>query len=42
MFHELHQQGNTIVLITHDDDIARQAPRSMHILDGQVTEVNLS
>ena len=39
MFHELHAQGNTIVLITHDNDIAAQAPRAVHILDGQLTEV---
>ena len=39
MFHELHKQGNTIVLITHDDKIAHEAPRILHILDGQVTEV---
>ena len=41
MFHELHDQGNTIVLITHDNDIAKQAPRSIHILDGKVTEVTM-
>ena len=41
MFHELHKQGNTIVLITHDNDVAKQAPRSIHILDGKVTEVEL-
>ena len=41
MFHELHEQGNTIVLITHDNDVAKQAPRSVHILDGQLTEVTL-
>ncbi len=41
MFHELHKQGNTIVLITHDNDVAKQAPRSVHILDGRVTEVEL-
>ena len=41
ILHELHEQGNTVVLITHDNDIARQAPRSLHILDGQVTEVQL-
>ena len=38
IFHELHQSGNTIVLITHDDSIARQAQRSIHILDGRVKE----
>ena len=36
---ELHDQGNTIVLITHDNDIARQAKRMVHILDGRLTEV---
>ena len=41
MFHELHAQGNTIVLITHDNDVAKQAPRSIHILDGRVREVTL-
>ena len=41
IFHELHRQGNTIVLITHDGDVARQAERSIHILDGQITEVTL-
>ena len=41
MFHELHRQGNTIVLITHDNDVARQAARSIHIRDGKLTEVSL-
>ena len=41
MFRELHERGNTIVLITHDNDIARQAKRVVHILDGRLTEVTL-
>ncbi len=41
MFQELHEQGNTIVLITHDNDVARQAKRVVHILDGKLTEVTL-
>ncbi len=41
IFHDLHAQGNTIVLITHDSDVAKQAQRSVHILDGQITEVAL-
>ena len=41
IFHELHAQGNTIVLITHDNDVAKQTSRSVHILDGQITEVAL-
>ena len=41
MFHDLHEQGNTIVLITHDNDIAKQAARVIHILDGKISEVTL-
>ena len=39
IFHELHEQGNTIVLITHDSTVAAQAERRVHILDGRLTEV---
>ena len=39
IFHELHRQGNTIVLITHDDSVAAQTGRRVHILDGRLTEV---
>ena len=38
VFRELHSQGNTIVLITHDNDVARQAERIVHIRDGQLSE----
>ncbi len=40
LFTEMHEQGNTIVLITHDSDVARQAKRVVHILDGKLTEVS--
>lgn len=39
MFRELHEAGNTIVLITHDPRIAEQAQRRINIYDGQVSEV---
>ncbi len=38
IFHSLHESGNTIVLITHDDGIAKQAGRMIRILDGRVQE----
>lgn len=41
IFHELHEQGNTIVLITHDDSVAEQAARRINIMDGHVTEVKI-
>ena len=39
IFHELHQQGNTILLITHEDDVAMQAQRRVYIMDGRLREV---
>lgn len=40
LFHELNAAGNTIVLITHDNDIALQTKRRIHIRDGRVSEVS--
>ena len=40
IFHELHAGGNTIVLITHDDEVARQASRIVRIKDGTLSEVD--
>ena len=36
LFDRLHQQGNTIVLVTHEHDIAEYAHRIIHIKDGKV------
>ena len=33
---ELHEQGQTIVLVTHDNDIAAHAPRHVRLRDGKV------
>ena len=38
IFHELHATGITIVLVTHEMDIAVQADRMIHMRDGLVTE----
>ncbi len=35
---ELHRRGNTIVLITHDNNIALQAKRMIRIQDGEIIE----
>ncbi|MEA4963274.1 ABC transporter ATP-binding protein [Lutispora sp.] len=35
---ELHKKGNTIILITHDNDIALQADRIIRIHDGEIVE----
>ena len=36
IFKKLHQQGRTIVLVTHDDDIANKAQRIIRLKDGKV------
>jgi putative ABC transport system ATP-binding protein len=36
VFDRLHQSGNTIVLVTHEAEIAAYAHRTIHIRDGQV------
>jgi len=36
LFHKLHDQGNTIIVVTHDKDVALQAQRIIHIKDGQI------
>lgn len=41
LFHELHDMGNTIVLITHDNGIAEEADRKIRIKDGCVDEVGV-
>ena len=35
---DLHQKGNTIILVTHEDDIAQRAHRVIRLLDGEITE----
>ena len=36
LFEELFQRGNTIIVVTHEEDIARHAHRIIKLLDGQV------
>ena len=36
IFHQLHQDGKTIILITHETDIAAQAQRTVRLCDGEL------
>jgi putative ABC transport system ATP-binding protein len=38
MLHDLHEAGNTLVVITHDQGIADEAERVIRIQDGQIVE----
>ena len=38
LFEELNEEGNTILMITHDLNVAKKARRVVHIIDGELTE----
>jgi putative ABC transport system ATP-binding protein len=38
LFQELHSRGNSIIMVTHEDDVAREARRVIHIRDGRVKD----
>lgn len=42
LFDRLHAEGNTIVLVTHEMDIARHAHRTIRMIDGQITTDELT
>lgn len=39
LFEEIHQQGNTIILVTHEEDIAQHAKRIIRLRDGVVASM---
>lgn len=42
LFLKLNEEGNTIVMITHDENVAKKAKRVIRILDGKIMEVTKS
>ena len=36
LFRDLHSRGNSIIMVTHEDDVAREAKRVIHIRDGKI------
>lgn len=36
LLHEIHQQGNTIIIVTHEEDIAQHAHRIIRLRDGEI------
>ena len=40
LFRELNKAGSTIILITHDPQLARQASRVVYLNDGRATEAS--
>jgi putative ABC transport system ATP-binding protein len=39
LLEELHRGGATLVMVTHDPELAAHAQRQVHIIDGTIVEV---
>jgi putative ABC transport system ATP-binding protein len=40
LLEDLHREGTTIVMVTHDPQLAARAQRNVHVVDGQLIEVD--
>jgi putative ABC transport system ATP-binding protein len=40
LLEEINTQGTTIVMVTHDPELAARSQRNVHIVDGQVTDIS--
>ena len=39
LLEDINRRGTTIVMVTHDAELARRAHRNVHVMDGQVTDM---
>ena len=42
LFGQIHQRGNTIILVTHEESIARYAHRIIRLLDGEIDKIEIN
>lgn len=42
LLEKINEQGTTIVMVTHDDQLARRAHRNIQIFDGQVSDMEMN
>ena len=40
LLEDINAQGTTIVMVTHDPELAARAQRNVHVIDGQVTDID--
>ena len=38
LFNQIHQDGNTVVMVTHEEDIAKYAKRTIRMIDGKLAD----
>ena len=41
LLEDINQQGTTIIMVTHDPELAARAQRNVHIVDGMATDLSL-
>ncbi len=42
LFGDIHSRGNTIILVTHEESIARYAHRIIRLLDGEIDKIEIN
>ena len=42
LFGQIHRRGNTIILVTHEESIARYAHRIIRLLDGEIDKIEIN
>jgi len=42
LFGQIHERGNTIILVTHEENIARNAHRIIRLLDGEIDKIEIN
>ena len=40
LLEQINEMGTTIILVTHDPELARRAHRNVHVVDGQISDLN--
>jgi putative ABC transport system ATP-binding protein len=40
LLEQINEMGTTIILVTHDPELARRAHRNIHVVDGQISDLN--
>ena len=39
LFHQINTQGSTVIMVTHNNEVASQAKRQVTLIDGKITEI---